>query len=548
MADDAWKVMSVTPIGQQIPSVAPIQEMPPSVVQQDVASPWAVVGQPQPIAAPKPLSYGEVAKQAFINTPKSAMQFAQDIAQPFIHPIETATSIVDIGKGVIQKVRELSPPEARGSAPAMDTAAANAVGDFFVKRYGGIENLKNTIATDPVGFASDAAAILTGGGTLAAKAPGIIGKAGSLAASTGRLVDPLTPIVAAGKAAPNVLGFSTGAGPTSITEAFQAGRSGNERLANLLGQMRGTESSNAPVESAKAAVEKMRQDRANAYREGMFGQQGVTQDKTVLDFKPIEDSIGDIKSRGTFKGQIIDESAADTWQKINQKVNDWKSLNPAEFHTPEGLDALKKAIGDIRDSTQYGTPARNVADNVYQAVKKQIVNQAPTYGKVMEGYEEASALLREMEKSLSISRNANIDTTVRKLQSILRNNANTNYGRRVELGRELEKTGAADNLFPQLAGQSLSSLTPRGLQGVGSAVTAGSSALSNPLFVPLLGLTSPRLVGESAALAGRGASLVDALRNYPGLDKVNPRVARELAYQLGRVQEPTNQELSNILR
>lgn len=548
MADDAWKVMSITPIGQQIPSVAPIQEMPPSVVQQDVANPWAVVGQPQPIAAPKPLSYGEVAKQAFINTPKSAMQFAQDIAQPFIHPIETATSIVDIGKGVIQKVRELSPPEARGSAPAMDTAAANAVGDFFVKRYGGIENLKNTIATDPVGFASDAAAILTGGGTLAAKAPGIIGKAGSLAASTGRLVDPLTPIVAAGKAAPNVLGFSTGAGPTSITEAFQAGRSGNERLANLLGQMRGTESSNAPVESAKAAVEKMRQDRANAYREGMFGQQGVTQDKTVLDFKPIEDSIGDIKSRGTFKGQIIDESAADTWQKINQKVNDWKSLNPAEFHTPEGLDALKKAIGDIRDSTQYGTPARNVADNVYQAVKKQIVNQAPTYGKVMEGYEEASALLREMEKSLSISPNANIDTTVRKLQSILRNNANTNYGRRVELGRELEKTGAADNLFPQLAGQSLSSLTPRGLQGVGSAVTAGSSALSNPLFVPLLGLTSPRLVGEGAALAGRGASLVDALRNYPGLDKVNPRVARELAYQLGRVQEPTNQELSNILR
>lgn len=548
MTDDAWKVMSITPIGQPVPSVVPAQSIPPSVIQQDVENPWAPVGQPQPIAAPKPLSYGEVAKQALINTPKSAMQFAQDIAQPFIHPIDTATSIVDIGKGVIQKVRELSPPEARGSAPAMDTAAANAVGDFFVKRYGGIENLKNTIANDPVGFASDAAAILTGGGTLAAKAPGMIGKAGSLTASAGRLVDPLTPVVAAGKAVPNVLGFSTGAGPTSIIEAFQAGRTGNEKLANLLGQMRGTESSNAPVESAKAAIEKMRQDRAEAYREGMFGQQGVTQDKTVLDFKPIEESIGEIKSRGTFKGQVIDASAADTWQKINEKINDWKSLNPSEFHTPEGLDALKKAIGDIRDSTQYGTPARNVADNVYQAIKKQIVDQAPTYGKVMEGYEEASKLLREMEKSLSISPNANIDTTVRKLQSILRNNANTNYGRRVELGRELEKTGAADNLFSQLAGQSLSALTPRGLQGIGSAVTAGSSALSNPLLLPLLGLTSPRLVGEGAAIAGRGAGLIDALKNYPGVDKINPRVARELAYQLGRVQEPTNQELRNILR
>jgi len=31
--------------------------------------------------------------------------------------------------------------------------------------------------------------------------------------------------------------------------------------------------------------------------------------------------------------------------KIKGIVNDWKRQNPNEFHTPEGMDELKKVIG-----------------------------------------------------------------------------------------------------------------------------------------------------------------------------------------------------------
>jgi hypothetical protein len=56
-------------------------------------------------------------------------------------------------------------------------------------------------------------------------------------------------------------------------------------------------------------------------------------------------------------------------------------LDPAEFHTPEGIDPLKQKIGDIRDATQYGTPERVAANGIYNAVRQTIVDQAPEYAK-----------------------------------------------------------------------------------------------------------------------------------------------------------------------
>jgi hypothetical protein len=216
-----------------------------------------------------------------------------------------------------------------------------------------------------------------------------------------------------------------------------------------------------------------------------------------------------------YKGQIIQPSTVETWQEINQAVQNWKRLDPAEFHTPEGLDRLKMRIGDIRDNAPFGTPARNVADAAYNAIKNEINTQAPGYAKVMKDYELASNTLKDIESSLSLGKKANIDTSVRKLQSIMRNNANTNYGRRVEQAQMLEGAGA-ETLMPQLAGQALSSWTPRSLQGIGSAITAAGSAVTNPYYLASLPLTMPRVVGESAYYAGKAAGtpqrLAEALK------------------------------------
>jgi hypothetical protein len=290
----------------------------------------------------------------------------------------------------------------------------------------------------------------------------------------------------------------------------------------------------------------------------------IKSDKTILNFDRIDETLKNIKDRGFYEGKSFNRSAANTWQEIDDLVQEWKIDDPTKFHTPEGLDALKKAVGDVRDKLEYGTSSRNVADNAYKAIWKEISDQAPTYGKVMSDYEQAASLINEIEKSLSLGKKAQADQSLRKLQSIMRNNALTAYGRRTELGEALQQYGAKD-LPAQLAGQSLQSFTPRGLIGQGAATATGLGSLltGNPLGFLLASATSPRLMGEAAYMAGRvrGApqSFVRLLNRYGDKlaakdsafampvdmakramqagGEIDPYILRQLTAQLGRLEE-----------
>jgi hypothetical protein len=505
---------------------------------------------------PEKLSATDVAGGFVRNFIPSVVQQGKNIVEMVTSPVQTAKGIRDVGLGVLQKVRELSPEGQRGSLPAFDTSAADAVGKSLVDSYGSLENVKRTLATDPAKLLADASLIVTGGGSVASRLPGMVGRVGADVAAVGQAIDPLVAALRATKAVAKkaepvvstALGFTTGAGTEAVRQAATSGYQGGQKADKFQAQMRGTEPVNTVVEEIKPAIEKLREERSTAYKEGMVD---IKNDSTILSFEPIDNAISEVKNRGVFKNKVIDESAADTWQKINKKVSDWKNDNPAEYHTPEGMDALKKAIGDIRDSSDFGTPARNAADQVYKAIKTEIQSQAPTYSKVMKDYEEASSLLKEIEKTLSANPKANIDTTVRKLQSILRNNANTNYGRRVELGNLLEEKGAT-NLMPQLAGQALSSAAPRGLQGIGSAVAGATTAFANPAYLAALPLTSPRVVGEAAYYAGKGTNkatqLADKLKQYTQQAGIDPTKARMLAYQLSKIPKPTETDLDELLK
>ena len=61
------------------------------------------------------------------------------------------------------------------------------------------------------------------------------------------------------------------------------------------------------------------------------------------------------------------------------------------------------------------------------------------------------------------------------------------------------------DLMPALAGQALSSPTPRGLVGQTADIGAVLAALSNPSALAVLPATSPRLVGEAALATGKAA-------------------------------------------
>ena len=131
-------------------------------------------------------SWGDVATQAIVNTPQSAVNFAKGIYQSVRHPIDTGENLLKAGAGA---VRNLIPAEYQSQRPEAIKASqtADAIGQFYKQRYGSMEGVKNAIATDPVGVMADASAILSGGAAITPKAS----KLGQILSRAGEVTNPV---------------------------------------------------------------------------------------------------------------------------------------------------------------------------------------------------------------------------------------------------------------------------------------------------------------------------------------------------------------------
>lgn len=458
------------------------------------------------------ISWADVPGEAVANIPASAVKFAHDIVQPILHPIETGKGIFNVGYGLASKAAGAMGMQQDPTEKAADEATVNAIGGMMKDRYGSMDALKQTLAKDPVGAAADASLILSGGGAAAARVPGAIGQAGRAAAATGAALDPLNAVVKAGQGvghlATNVLGVTTGSGAAPIRGLYDAGKAGNTIARE---HMRDSARIDEVVGMAERGVSDLVQQRGKAYKAGMASTNSLP---TPLDLKPIENALTRAGNDLHFKGIVKSPEAVAIHTEMVKKVNEFKSLPYAE-RTAEAFDALKQAIGDIRDKTMQGTTARRVVDAVYNPIKNEIVKQSPEYAQTMKNYQKASEQIKEMRKTLSLNENAMKDTKVRKLQSVMRNNVNTNYGARTKLAEELGKS--QPDLMPALSGQAMNNWAPRGLANIGFGMGIVNAAASlNPIFLAMLPLTSPRLIGEAAYGMGRGVGMVKGAGNAVG--------------------------------
>jgi len=449
------------------------------------------------------ISWQDVPLTALKNVPQSAINLGKGMYQAVTNPLETATSVMDLMAGGLHNI---TPKHIANYIDALDAhpeaidravKTANAVGQFYKERYGSSQGFKEALAYDPVGVASDLSTVFSGGA-------GLAGKAGMPSVATGlrtasEYTSPIGLTLKAGeKVIPPILGSTTGTGTENIKRAAKAGYEGDQSFAQNL---RGEVPISNVLDNAKHNLNVMRQNRSNAYKSGMVD---VSNDQTVLDFKAIDQALADAKAETTFKGQIKNPEAYKHIENIEKTVNDWKKLNPADYHTPEGLDALKQQIGALNEQIPYTQEnASRVGGKIYNSVKGTIADQAPTYANVMSDYTEASETLKEIEKALSLNNRASADTAIRKLQSLTRNNVNTNYGNRLSLAQQLEAEGGKPFLNA-LSGQALSSPTARGLAG-GVETATGIASFTNPAFLFALPLQTPRLVGESAYALGKVA-------------------------------------------
>lgn len=470
------------------------------------------------VAGGQKLSAEEVLTGAVTNLPSSIGGMAKDIYQAVTSPVQTAKSVLDLGAGILQNVL----PEKLVQAVGEDKASrelANKVGQHYVERYGSVEGAKRALATDPAGVMADLSTVLTGGATLPTRAAPAL-------ATAARAVDPLMLAARAtgkvadvtGGALKPLLGMQTGTGSEAIGQAYQAGRAGGEASDIFKANLRGEVPQTEVLDAAKQNLAEMAAQRQNAYRTDMAN---ISKDKTVLSFDGIDKALDNAMNKVTYKGKVVNEKAFDKLAAAKAEIEAWKELDPTQYHTPEGLDKLKQKVGGILEDIPFEQKTALTAVNeVYNGIKNEIKSQAPTYAKTMQAYSEATDLIREIEKSLSLGNKATVDTQMRKLQSIMRNNVNTNWGQRMSLAQQLEAAGGKQ-MMPALAGQALSNYAPRGLQGASSIPTAllAGSALGSPMIPISLATSSPRLMGEAAYGAGRVAKgLLDVQNKLPALD------------------------------
>ena len=438
----------------------------------------------------------DVPLTALKNVPGSALELGKNIITPLLKPVQTAKDIYSLGESIVGVIQ----PGEQGNEET-----ARAVGQFLANRYGSLNAIKNTFANDPVGILADVSILFTGGGSLAARAPGIAGKVGQGVKTVGQTIDPITQTGrlvgnVGGKISSNLMGLGTGAGKEGYKVAYAAGKAGGGNQKTFAENLRG----NVPVEDvvprAFDAIRDMSKAKSKAYTQGMGA---VKAAKTKVDFNGIEKAYQNVLDDFTIKteqGNILKggKDLQKKFDEINELITTWKN-NP-ELHLAENVDALKQAVDTLwkpgKDSV--------IVTKVRQAIKDEIVKQVPKYADTMKAYEEAISLEKKIMSELSLKKNAAAGTTLRKLQSVMRNNVNTNYGNRLEMLKTLDP-----ELLPALAGQALNTWTPRGLQSL-TATGSGLAgiATSNPAFFAALPLQSPRLMGELALKSGQASRML----------------------------------------
>ena len=447
------------------------------------------------------------------------MEFGKNVYQAARHPIDTAENIGSVGLGYMEKAgKAIGLPSGQGYEKYAD-----AVNQMVMDRYGSIDNFKKTLATDPVGAAADLSAVLTGGSGAMAKIPGL-SKAAEIAGTAGRIVDPLNavtqPLKIGATVAKEAIGHATGAGPEAISAAAEAGLEGGQKGKEFRDNMRGKTPIEEPVNQGMAAIENIVSGKNADYKAGM-AQAGLTDPIAPRSFHSIAQAIRDAGQIDKFD---IHPGVLKANNDIGHLVSDF--LNEPSYHTVEGLDALKQAIGDYnRSHGLEGTKAGQVANTYYAAVKGAIERQAPRYAAVMEQYGEAKSILGDLQKAFSLPANERklaTDTALRKLQSVMRNNANTNWGYRTALLKHLEENGAP-NIKYALAGQALNAGAPRGLAKIGVALGGEIGAGLVALFTGHPGIAA-------GALAAAGLTSVAN----------SPRIMGELAHKVGQTARITN--------
>jgi len=472
-------------------------------------------------AAPTETGWGEAIGGGLMMLPESTADLAADTVRAL------TLELPDTIDGVVKIV---------GGATGLseNTEAWDAVKAYYTDRYGSAEGFKYALKTDPAAVLADIAGLATGGATLAAKGLSTAGRVGRVAALSSAArgaenlaelaakVDPLTRGIGVGIAGARTVGRGLGNVATTVPakiagvsgaevrQAVSAGRRGSQ---DFLGQLQQTAPVAEPVAKMEGAIGELYARRSADYQRRM-----ARMDKTeALDFSDVDAAINDVRDVGRHKGIDI-SAAAGVWDQVDALVDQFRSQG---FNTIEDFDAMKRAVGNIRDGYQRGTPEYKVAQDVYQSINGTITAKAPVYANIMKDYRAASDALSDIQASLS-SNSASADTILNRL----RRTAAGGGPRGTTVLDILEGTKSGKGIGDAIAGAALSGTEPSGLTSSLSPVAA--AATQSPEMLATMALT-PRTVGERAYNVGQaigtGERALQGVRSLPPVAAAEAKLA-----------------------
>lgn len=450
--------------------------------------------------------------QAAKNIPQSAINVGTSIASAVGHPIDTTKGLINIAAGSLQRALE---PESwkKSGNPFLHSPEAeqafNVTSDFYKNRYGSLEKAKQAFIQDPVGVAMDLSGVTGITGT-AAKLAGL-SKTANVLNKVSSVTDPVRQVARAAKgimrpAYTHIAGQTTGAGAEVIKEALKGGDAFTQA-------MRGKISETDVLDTAKNALQTLKDERGAAYRSKLESLKSNTRTLDIADIKGAANSwltkygINATPNGLDFSRSVLrnNPTAANEVKAVYETIQDWGSKT--KDLTPSGLDTLKRVISDSFTSQN---PSRAMVSDLANKVKTKIIKAVPEYGQMTKDYAKASDMIDDVTRGLSLSDKSATDTALRKLMMAMREDKTFRRGLIEKLSETTGKdvAGAVSGLIMKNPWSNR--------MGSHIATTAGLGGIlyGHPATgMPLLMASSPRLVGEASNLAGQAARKLPA--TYP---------------------------------
>jgi hypothetical protein len=302
------------------------------------------------------------------NVLKSGAQFIGDTAKGLYnsvrHPQQTLQGIGDTLVGEVGKVIP-------GAANQQQTQTADTVNKFYKDRYGGMDQIKNTLYNDPIGAAADVSVLAGGVEGIASKAG--LTKVASTASNIARFTDPLQVVTEATKAAiPTKLADRTATRLYETSLKPSTTFSDAERAAQVqTGLKEGIHISQAGLEHTQNTIDSINGEISKMIKTAADNGSTVSTHEVATRLNDVRDFFKQTATPQTYLDQL------DSLEKeFLSSHGSTLPIDVAQKIKQNTYTLLRKSYGEMKTASVEGQKA------IARGLKEEIVKQYPQVGEL----------------------------------------------------------------------------------------------------------------------------------------------------------------------